>query len=130
MSCESAAFPPSIINTSSSQIMMVESAWPTSTKMIRRRDSSAHARSIGKTFGKKIDRARTSARMNLRQNPFSFQPPILVTAKGSHSAIRSSDNLKEHGMPVFAMIGAYLHGFIRDLLPGNFVPDAIIKRDR
>lgn len=33
-------------------------------------------------------------------------------------------------MPVFAMIGAYLHGFIRDLLPGNRLPDAIINRDR
>ena len=33
-------------------------------------------------------------------------------------------------MPVFASVGAYLHGFIRDLLPGNGLPDAIINRDR
>ena len=33
-------------------------------------------------------------------------------------------------MPVFASVGAYLHGFISDLLPGNGLPDAIINRDR
>ena len=30
-------------------------------------------------------------------------------------------------MPVFALVGAYLHGFIRDLLPGNCLPNAIIN---